>query len=194
MRLFAAIELDEAARVKVADEQRRIQRGLGERAGPKWTSGDQLHITLVFLGQIEEANAPAIADAVRTPIPVAPFALTFAGVGVFPARGAPRVVWLGTTTGSAEAASVQRLVGERVRRLGVELESRPFRPHVTLARWRGAVPGDRRRLLAANTGRAVATIDVDHVTLFHSKPLPGGSQYTPLAVGPLIAGEGPPVQ
>ena len=116
----------------------------------------------------------------------APFALRFVGLGLFPGRGAPRVIWLGTTTGSEAASAVHRVAAERLRDAGVELERRPFHPHVTLARWRGARAADARRVLAADNGREIAAVRVDHVTLFESRQQRDGAAYRAVARAPCL--------
>lgn len=195
MRLFVAIELDDGARAAVAAEQRRVRNAVGEEGTLKWTAPDHMHVTVVFLGEVGEPLFPDVVAAVRTSIAIPPFRLAFAGLGVFPGRGAPRVIWLGATDGSGgAAAAVQHMMAARLRGVGIALESRPFRPHVTLARSRGARPRDARRVLAADDGREVATIEVDHVTLFESRPSPRGSTYVVVARGPFGAAAVPPVQ
>jgi 2'-5' RNA ligase len=182
MRLFIAIDLDEAARAAIADEQRRLKSVIGEtRSAIKWVRPDHMHLTLVFLGEVAEAHAPAIVDAIGEPVTQAPFDLGLGGIGVFPPRGAPNVLWLGAAAGEKESIELQRELADRVQRLGVALERRPFHPHLTLARWKTSRGADRARALAAGSDRAVATVHVDHTTLYQSRLSPAGPTYTPLA-------------
>jgi RNA 2',3'-cyclic 3'-phosphodiesterase len=184
MRLFAAFELDNAARAGVASEQQRIRRLLGASGDQKWIAPERMHVTIAFLGNVEEPLLAPVVHVLSTPINFAPFALTFAGLGVFPDRRAPRVIWLGTTTGSEAASGVQRVAAGRLLDAGVELERRPFHPHVTLARWRGAHAADARRVLAADNGREIAAVRVDHVTLFESRQQRDGAAYIAVARAP----------
>src|SRR6266849_3358963 len=117
MRLFVAIDLDDAAREAIGAEQQKLRKILGEagRSSPRWARPEQMHLTLVFLGEITDAaRASAIVDAMQGDIPVAPFTMVFGGVGAFPPRGAPSVLWIGVSAGASEVAEVQRRVVERL--------------------------------------------------------------------------------
>lgn len=181
MRLFIAIDLDDDARAAIAAEQQRLKQALRSAPSLKWVRPEQMHLTLVFIGEVDEARAAQIGIAVGPPIPVPPFDLVFAGAGMFPPRGRPNVLWIGAADGEAQAIAVQREIASRVAACGVSLETRPFHPHLTLARWRDSRPSDRQRVLDAATNRAVARVRVDAATLYHSKLSPAGPTYTPLA-------------
>ena len=192
MRLFIAIDLDDGARAAIADEQRRLKAAFDDsRSAIKWVRPEQMHLTLVFLGEVPDTRAPAIVDAISEPVAQAPFALTFAGIGVFPPRGAPNVLWMGPLSGEPESISLQRELADRVQRLGVALERRPFHPHLTLARWKTSRGADRARALAAPRDGAVATVGVDHATLYHSRLSSAGPTYTALARATLSASRRP---
>jgi RNA 2',3'-cyclic 3'-phosphodiesterase len=187
VRLFVAIELEAAARALVAAEQNRLKRAAGSD-GLRWVDESHLHLTLVFLGEVAEPEVAAVTRAVSEPIPLKPFVLSLGGVGVFPSRGAPRVLWLGAAAGGTETAAVQRAVAERVISCGIRIEDRPFHPHLTLARWRD--PGSGRRAARQLTAKGqrpteVARVEVTHTTLFRSTLSPRGSTYTRLATAPL---------
>jgi 2'-5' RNA ligase len=191
MRLFTAIELTEDARQAIAVEQKRIAGVLGRAAAAslKWIQPERMHLTLVFLGEIEEAQTPAVIDAMGEEIDEAePFAIVFAGLGVFPPHRAPRVLWLGLSTGAAEAIELRRHVVERLSPTGVTIEERAFHPHLTLGRWREARSADRRRIAAADPGVEVARIDVGAVALYQSRLSSSGPAYTVLARAPLAGG------
>jgi 2'-5' RNA ligase len=179
MRLFVALDLDDGARRAIAALQQRVAAGLGADRSIKMVDPARMHLTLVFLGEIAEEDVPAIVDSLSTSIDVRPFAAVFQGMGVFPPRGAPRVLWLAVGEGSDEIVEVQRVVASRLGGLGVTLEPRPFHPHLTLARWRASRP-DRQRVLAAGSQAVVARVYVDRVTLYQSRLSPAGSAYTAL--------------
>src|SRR5262245_38317150 len=116
MRLFVAVDLDDEARAAIAAEQRRVGAAMGDaRSSVKWVKSAQMHLTLVFLGEVSEAHAPTVVEAIARPVHAAPFAITFQGLGVFPNHGGPRALWIGVTHG--EAALV-RLQSELARRKG----------------------------------------------------------------------------
>jgi 2'-5' RNA ligase len=191
MRLFTAIELNEDARQAITAEQKRIAGVLsrGAPASLKWIQPEHMHLTLVFLGEIEETKAAAVIRAMGDDIDEAePFSIVFAGIGTFPAHCAPRVLWLGLSSGATEAIALQRRVVERLSPTGVRIEERPFHPHLTLARWRESRQADRRRVAAAERDAEVARVDVHAVTLFESRLSSSGAAYTVLARAPLAGG------
>jgi 2'-5' RNA ligase len=179
MRLFVAIEIDAAARLAIADAQSRLRRRFGGRSGdPRWVHPDLMHVTLVFIGEADEARAGAVMRALATPLECCPFTLELGGLGIFPERGAPRVLWLGARSGAADAAALQRLVVDRLRPVAaVADESRPYHPHVTLARWRGRAPRSARDL-AAGDGGVRAAVAVERAVLFASRQTAAGPAYT----------------
>jgi RNA 2',3'-cyclic 3'-phosphodiesterase len=188
MRLFVAVDLDDAARSAVAAEQKRVAAAMGDaRSSVKWVKPDQMHLTLVFLGEVSEAQAPTVVDAISQPVPAAPFALTFQGLGVFPNHGGPRALWIGVTHGEPNVIALQIEIARRATEAGIALESRPFHPHLTLARWRQSRPSDRRRALAAARPDVVARVAVYGATLYHSRISSAGPTYTALARATLSA-------
>ena len=180
MRLFVALDLDDEARGAVAALQQRVAKALGDSPSMKMVDPAHMHLTLAFLGAIAEPDAPAIVEALSRDIDLRPFAADFQGVGVFPPRGAPRVLWLGVGQGESEITHLQQEVVRRLERLGTTLERRPFHPHLTLARWRTSRPADRR-LVPTVESRAVARVAVDRVTLYQSRLSAAGPAYTALA-------------
>jgi 2'-5' RNA ligase len=192
MRVFVAVDVDEPARRSIGEEQRRIARTIGQDEsrshGPKWIAPDLLHLTLAFLGHVPEERVPALTTRLGEPFSMAPFTITCEGLGVFPPRGAPQVVWLGIADGAQQLTALQRGVAARIADCGLALEARPFHAHLTIGRWRSARPSDARRVLAAAgrhdaAGRhgAVARFAVDHVALFQSELRPSGPIHSILA-------------
>ena len=186
MRLFVAIDLNDGARRALAAEQERLADELGRSSSLKWVGPDQMHLTLAFLGEIEKGRAAAVIDAMGRDIDeMAPFAIAIAGLGVFPPHGAPRVLWIGLSAGAREAIALQQRIVDRLGRIGISLEERPFHPHLTLARWRQARSVDRRRITAVERGVEIARVEVDRVTLYESRLSSGGLTHTAVAHAPL---------
>jgi 2'-5' RNA ligase len=186
MRLFVAIDMEDEARAAIVREQERLGRLLS-RAGPRWVRPEQLHLTLAFIGEIDPARLTPIADALSRDHARAPFQLVFGGLGVFPAHGAPRVLWIGVAEGESSVVELQEEVARRLGGVGVTSEERPFRPHLTLGRWRDGRGFDRSRLVAA----APAPIPggtVEAVTLYESRLSPSGAAHVPVARGRLVGG------
>lgn len=182
MRLFVAVDLDDAARAAIAGVQKRVAAAMGEsRSNVKWARPDRMHLTLVFLGEIADARVPAIVDAVSRDVTASPFDVAFDGVGVFPPRGAPKVVWVGVTAGARELIDLQHALAARLAPLGVALDARPFQPHLTLGRWRDSRGSDRRRAQGAVDPGELARVRVERATLFQSRISSAGPTYTPWA-------------
>lgn len=182
MRLFVAIDLDENARSAVVAEQRRVRDALGgSRSTLRTVPAGQLHLTLAFLADVGAPTVPSLVEQLTTPFDQARFTVTFGGLGMFPAHGAPRVLWMGLTAGVRETLAVQQEVASRIERVGVGLEERAFHPHLTLGRWRSARPADRARVLSLDSGDLVARIDVGAVMLYRSELSGEGARHTVLA-------------
>ncbi len=110
---------------------------------PRWTPPERWHLTLLFLGtvpaeQVEELVAAAGPAVAATP----PMSLRLAGAGRFGTRRRPQVFWTGVTGDDAALRVLAARLAAVARRLGLRVEDRPFRAHLTLGRWRPGRPGD----------------------------------------------------
>src|SRR5262245_56872104 len=106
MRLFVGVELDDRVRAAAAEIADSFKRNLGRSVEARWIASPNLHITLWFLGEVEESKVEAVRKALDRPFRGTAFDLEIDGAGVFPPTGAPRVLWLGVTRG---ADPLQRL-------------------------------------------------------------------------------------
>jgi 2'-5' RNA ligase len=181
LRLFAAIDLDDAARATIAAIQHRLAKQLDPAPSLTWVRPSHVHLTLVFVGEVADDRLPPIAASLALDFELSPFVVMFQTLGVFPARGAPSVLWLGVTEGEDKVRDLQRQVAGRLARLGVTLKRREFHPHLTLARWRHATPADRLRVSSLDTRSDGVVLDVREVALYQSQLSRAGSTYTPLA-------------
>ena len=153
----------------------------------RWVRPEHLHLTLAFLGEVNEAQASAATGAIAQPLAQAPFDIAFQGLGAFPPRGAPRVLWIAVAAGEAQVSALAREVADRLGQARVPFEDRPFSPHLTVARWKTSRPSDRQRLLHAARSGIVAALRVDHATLYSSQLSADGPRYTELARANLTA-------
>jgi 2'-5' RNA ligase len=182
VRLFAAVDLSPETRDAMAAEQKRIKSSLGSAAAHlKWVRPDKAHLTLVFLGAVHTDAVPRLVTAMSQDIDLPAFDITFSGQGVFPGRGAPRVLWAGIGAGIEQLRSLQREVATRVATHGVALEARDFHPHLTLGRWTGSRPSDAARAVGDKKVETIARENVARVTLFESRLSSSGASYTALA-------------
>jgi 2'-5' RNA ligase len=187
MRVFAAIALSDDARRWIGRAQERLKSAL-DRRSLRWVRPEHLHLTLLFLGDVGDAHASALVEAFGRGVDQSgPFRMVCAGLGVFPPRGRPRTLWLGVTAGAREVAEVRRAIVGLLSGVGLGSREESFHPHVTLARWREAGPADRERILAADTGAAVAAVAVDAVVLYRSQLSSAGPIHTELARARLTA-------
>lgn len=151
------------------------------------------HLTLAFLGDLDEARVPALAEALAARLRrSAPFDVTLGGVGAFPDPRRPRVVWVGFSAGGPELVRLAGEVREVLRALGLPVEERAFVPHLTLFRVRGRSDAERARLLldrppAGELGRT----RVAEVLLKSSTLAAGGAVHRTIARFPLVGPAAP---
>lgn len=155
----------------------------------RWVPEENLHLTLKFLGDIEETRVAAIGSALREALSgTEGFVATARGLGVFPDAGRPRVLWIGLAAPALTALA--RGVDQALAPFGVEPSTTPFRPHVTVGRWRRPAPRELRlrQALARWRDHEFGRFRVDEVTLFRSTLRPGGAIHSPLGRFPLKPG------
>ena len=136
----------------------------------------QLHLTLHFLGAVDDdacAALPGALAAVRQP----PFTIALRGTGVFPPRGRPTVLWAGVAD-SHPLVELHAATAKAVESCGLAVEHRPYVPHVTLARLTPAVPRTwTAGFLDATSGLAIDAIPVDRFHLYQSRKLDGATEH-----------------
>jgi RNA 2',3'-cyclic 3'-phosphodiesterase len=120
-------------------------RRLRDRPGaPRWVGRDLQHVTLAFFGEVPEGTVPALTAAVGAALAVDALHLRLSGGGTFPARGDPRVLWIGVDGDVERLAGLAEAAADAGRSVGVPIERRAYRPHVTVGRWPHSAHGDRR--------------------------------------------------
>lgn len=191
-RLFVAVPLptEAAAAVSaVVDEVRAA--GLPEGMHDvRWVRLDGLHLTLRFLGPTPETRIGPTTEAVQATVrsdgAPTPFDVVLRGAGAFPERGRPRTIWIGVAEGVPVLDALAVRLSETLRSAGWAPETRPFRPHLTLARSDGLAAGPlvAQRLMAAMAERSIA-FTADRLVLFESRTGGGPARYVPLATATL---------
>ena len=134
-RLFLGIALPEHYGELLADVRRRWQGRLQSRL--RWVNPENWHVTLVFLGSVNVSDETAIVSALKR-VRFAPFWLQGKGGGFFPAKGRPRVVWVGVHGEVDRLAVLRKDIEAALTVVGWEGDGRSFVPHLTLARVREA--------------------------------------------------------
>lgn len=188
MRLFVGVAIDAqtaAALDAFTAELRRRAAAKAPRARVTWVRREQLHITIRFIGEVDDDRARLVADRLAPPLEVPSFEAAVAGAGTFPERGAPRVFWAGITSGAGSLGAIEREVTARLSACGIDPEERPYRPHVTLGRVKEASGLRAAALLDGLAGRTFGEWRVDAITLFQSRPSPKGHTYAALQRTPL---------
>jgi RNA 2',3'-cyclic 3'-phosphodiesterase len=187
LRLFIGIELDDKVRDSAAAIAYSLERRLGRRIDARWVPSENLHITLSFIGNVPYERADAILRAVDRPFATGCFDLHIAGLGAFPAAGAPRVFWLGVRSGAESLAHLYAQLSARLQAMGFEPEHRPYSAHLTIARvreMRGRDYAGLRALLGGMSADA-GTCRIQAVTVFRSLLSPKGATYEAVLRVPL---------
>lgn len=132
MRTFIAIELPDAVRDALADLSSRLRKS-GLRAS--WVRPDRMHLTLRFLGEVDIGQADRLrALLAHAYQPFEPFSLHVGRVGAFPNPRKPAILWAGVDPLEGSLSQVQAMAEESARSIGIPPETKPFHPHLTLAR------------------------------------------------------------
>lgn len=140
IRSFVAVDCVGAGiDTKFAEVQGRLK---ASGARMKLVEPENIHVTIKFLGDIEDSQVPEISKVIEE-ISFDPFTFTVEGVGVFPNLRRPATIWAGVGEGFGELTDIFSQVNEGLDKLGFEKERRRFHPHLTLARVRGGENRDR---------------------------------------------------
>jgi 2'-5' RNA ligase len=146
----------------------------------KWVAPENLHLTLKFLGNVEESRVDEIAGAIlQASEGIGPFEISLRGVGAFPNERRPKVVWVGIEKGRESLVSLSQQIEDRLEALGFEREKRRFSPHLTIGRLRrGGRPGDLPDRLGIEFDGGECS--VDRICLMKSTLTPQGPIYEEL--------------
>lgn len=177
MRLFIALDLPDETRERLAT----LMNGL---PGARWLPPENLHLTLRFVGEVDNRVGNDIHDMLMG-IRVPAFELTLDGIGTFNEGRRLRSLWVGVQANEI-LIRLQAKVEQAVRRAGLPPEKRKFKPHVTLARFKADPPGDKlHAFLQANSLFRCAPLTVEKFVLFSSFLSHSGALYRPEESYPL---------
>ena len=150
-------------------------------AGARWQSDEQLHVTLRFIGDLDNDRAEDVALALGA-VSAEALDVTVCGVGAFDTRGHPNAIWAGVAPREPLAA-LHRKIDRALVRIGLDPEHRAYQPHVTLARMKNA--GFVDSWLNDHAGLSLPPFSVDHFLLFESHLGRTGASYEAVARYPL---------
>lgn len=180
-RLFVAVRppADVVESLAAAVEDRRHEAGI------RWLDPGGWHVTLQFLGHVDEAEIdPTRLACAFGAGRVHAFEAEFTGIGAFPAPRRARVVWIGMGDGGDQMAALSTAIQAQTAKRGFESETREFHPHLTIARLRK--PRPLTELLESIEVPSVR-MQVDHATLFESHLDSDGARYEVVDTFPLRA-------
>jgi RNA 2',3'-cyclic 3'-phosphodiesterase len=189
VRLFVALQISAAVRGELAGLIKEL-RALDPASSAKkvrWVRPENLHVTLKFIGEAAPEKLETIGSALSAVHSAQPVELRFRGLGFFPNEKRARVLWAGIEA-PPNLTAIAGDVDQHLEKVGFPRESRPFAPHLTLARFEP--PGISRELHAAVQGKATREFGVLHTGEFHlieSKLKPSGAEYTTLQSFPFAA-------
>lgn len=197
-RTFVAIELGEAARAYLRAAIERLRLVI---PSARWVDPAGLHLTLAFLGELDDARLAEVAPAViEAAAGAEPFTLTIGTLGTFGGPGAPRVIWAGVGGALRPLGEIHQRLRAALAQRGFAPEARPYSPHLTLARIAAPLPPEQRdrlaKAVAASARRPMdaPSIAVDALSVMKSELVRPAARYTRLAAVPLVPGnaKGPP--
>jgi len=169
-RLFVAIDLPESTRQLLSALDPDIR-------GVHWTDPAQMHLTLSFFGNVPDETNLALREKLGA-IGFGAFFLPIAGVKMFSAKGAPKVIWIGLGKAHPHLFQIHKRVQEAALAVGIEPELRPWHPHVTIARCRDVSAQSLRKFLQTNAEFDAGMIHVEAFHLYSSKLTPAGPIHT----------------
>jgi len=179
IRTFIAIPLSD----RIKEELSKLQEELKQNeAEVKWVRPEGIHLTLKFLGNVEEEKVQEIEEAIGKKIrKSSPFLLSLGCLGVFPDLRRPRVVWIGVEKGASEVKELARRVEKALLPLGAKKEDRPFSPHLTLGRIKGGKGiGRLKEILGSLEATKLSSLNIGRIEIIKSQLTRQGAIYTTL--------------
>jgi 2'-5' RNA ligase len=184
-RTFLALELPDIVRSTLRRRVERLARMIPE---VRWVDPAALHVTLAFLGELDDAQLEAATESAATVASVhAPFALRLEGLGTFGSARSPRVIWVGLAGEKTQLMALQAAMADDLAARGFPREERPFSPHLTLARIKKPLTDEAFAKLARvrHEPPPDATWRADAISVMKSELLRPAARYTALSRWPL---------
>jgi 2'-5' RNA ligase len=188
MRVFIAVDIDDEVRRAIGSLIRKLQKDVHTSGqGVKWVRPDAMHLTLKFLGEVDDNSLTDVCKAVESSTAGhSSFDLDIETLGCFGGKSA-RVVWVGTGDGAEQLNELAEKIDEKMDEIGYPKETRQFTGHLTLCRIKNARDG--YELAGAVDGFGpfnAGTVNIDAVTVYQSELTRSGPSYTALASYKLV--------
>ncbi len=184
MRTFFALELDDDIRSRLHAAQQRLR---DPSAKIRFVAEENLHVTLTFLGDVDDAAVNDVCSLAGEVASAAePMEFDIVGISCVPPAGQLRMLWAGATDPNAQMAQLLTDLDAAMGEMGFKMEHRAFNPHITLARIKYCPnPAIIRNAAAPLAGKHFGTQHCTHLTAYTSTLTPAGPIYTPIAKLPL---------
>lgn len=180
IRSFLAFELPSDIKKMVTHVSEDVR---GSKLNVKWVKVDNIHLTVVFMGNISTEDVPAIREGIKKGcLGFDPFDISLKGLGVFPDTRRPRVLWLGLEGEIERMSSFKKDLQERLKTFGIKEEKRSFKPHLTLGRFRKPNRGDPilEGIISRYKDLESPVCPLEELVMFKSELKPEGAKYTRL--------------
>ncbi len=177
IRTFIAVKISDSSRKSLSELIERLRES---RADVKWVTPENVHLTLKFLGDVDERKVDEISGKVSDACKgTRPFEMSLKGLGAFPNARRPSVIWVGVDDGREDLADLNGKIERELEAIGFEREKRKFSPHLTIGRLRrDGRQGDLKDRLSADFNGGDST--VDRVIVMKSMLTPKGPIYEEL--------------
>ncbi|MEK6676735.1 MAG: RNA 2',3'-cyclic phosphodiesterase [Planctomycetota bacterium] len=183
LRLFVAIELNDAAKTRLVE----VQQELTEQCkGVRWTSAEQLHLTVKFLGEVEEKRVEKVKSAIVSSAASVPgFTLKIGGCGCLPPKGVVRVLFAGAVDTTGRLMRCVQSVESAMDSVGFLKDEKPFLSHITIGRTKDGWSAENIRTAISSQTYSSVVLPVESITLMSSVQRPEGTVYEAVVRAPL---------
>ena len=179
IRTFIAIELSEHIKKELSDIEKELKE---TKAVAKWVKPDDIHLTLKFLGNVEEEKIELIKKSIQESVKgVTPFIIDLKDIGAFPSPSRPRVIWVGVQSGKERIKNLAESIEGNLEKIGFKKEDRQFSAHITLGRIKSLVNIDKLKDLIKEKKYHSSSFEVSKIAIMRSDLTPEGPIYTKLS-------------
>jgi 2'-5' RNA ligase len=184
VRTFIAIMLDGSLHNTLTEV---VEKFASSKASVKWVAPENTHVTLKFLGNVDEARLEEVYTACeRATEGFGPIELEMKAVGCFPTMNRPKIVWLGIERGTDLVKEIQQSIESELELAGFPSEQREFTAHLTIGRVKGKEGiSNLCRLLEEDRNVFIGSMRAEKISVMKSKTTPAGAIYTELKSIPL---------